>query len=144
MATKFLTPQEQDRVVKAIESAELDTSGEIRVHIESSCSGDPLERAVYIFEKIGMHLTSRRNGVLIYIAFKSHKLAIIGDEGINSKVADDFWQEEIKLLTDYLRKGEAADGLTAVIEAVGNNLKDIFPYKEGDVNEQSNEISFGE
>jgi len=144
MAKKFLIQQEQDRVVKAIESAELNTSGEIRVHIESFCGGDPLERAIYIFEKIGMHKTIQRNGILIYIAFKSHKLAIIGDDGINSNVPENFWQEEIELLTDYLKKDQAADGLAAVIETIGNKLKEIFPYKEGDINEQSNEISFGE
>ena len=144
MAKKFLIPQEQERVVKAIESAELNTSGEIRVHIESFCSGDSLERAIYIFEKIGMHKTVQRNGVLIYIAFRSHKLAIIGDDGINSKVAENFWQQEIELLSDYIKKGKAADGLMAVIEAIGNRLNEIFPHKEGDINEQSNEISFGE
>ena len=144
MAKNFLIPQEQERVVKAIESAELNTSGEIRVHIESFCSGDSLERAIYIFEKIGMHKTVQRNGVLIYIAFRSHKLAIIGDDGINSKVAENFWQQEIELLSDYIKKGKAADGLMAVIEAIGNRLNEIFPHKEGDINEQSNEISFGE
>ena len=144
MAKKFLIPQEQKRVVKAIESAELNTSGEIRVHIESFCSGDSLERAIYIFEKIGMHKTVQRNGVLIYIAFRSHKLAIIGDDGINSKVAENFWQQEIELLSDYIKKGKAADGLVAAIEAIGNRLNEIFPHKEGDINEQSNEISFGE
>jgi len=90
-ASKYLTKDEQAQIVKAIESAELNTSGEIRVHLESLCSGDPFKRAVYLFNKLKMHKTKDRNGVLIYIAFESKKFAIIGDSGINEKVSDNFW-----------------------------------------------------
>lgn len=143
-SSKFLSKDEQAQIVKAIESAELNTSGEIRVHLESLCNGDPFERAVYLFNKLKMHKTKDHNGVLIYVAFESKKFAIIGDSGINEKVPDNFWDREKELLLSFLREGEISKGLISVIEIAGNNLKSYFPYQTDDTNEQSNEISFGE
>lgn len=145
MAAKvFLTKEEQEQIIKAIESAELNTSGEVRVHLESTCKGDPVERAVYIFDKLKMYKTKERNGVLIYIAFDSRKFAIIGDSGINAKVPDGFWDEEKEILLAALKEGRAAEGLVSVIDIAGKSLKEFFPYQKDDTNEQSNEISFGE
>ncbi len=145
MAAKgFLTKEEQEQIIKAIESAELNTSGEVRVHLESICKGDPVERAVYIFDKLKMHKTKERNGVLIYIAFDSRKFAIIGDSGINAKVPDGFWDEEKEILLAALKEGRAAEGLVSVIDIAGKSLKEFFPYQKDDTNEQSNDISFGE
>jgi uncharacterized membrane protein len=141
---KFLTDDEKAQVVKAIEGAELNTSGEIRVHIESSCPGDPVGRAITVFNQLKMHRTKERNAVLIYIAWKSHKFAIIGDNGINEKVPEGFWDTEKEILLQHLKENRAADGLIAVIEMAGENLKKYFAYQSDDVNEQSNEISFGE
>lgn len=143
-ASVYLSKDEQEQIVKAIESAELNTSGEIRVHIESLCKGDPVERAVYVFNKLKMYKTKERNGVLIYIAMKSHKFAIIGDSGINEKVEENFWDQERELLLTHLKEGNIAEGLISVIEMAGNNLKKHFQYQTDDTNEQSNEISFGE
>ncbi len=145
MAAKvFLTKEEQEQIIKAIESAELNTSGEVRVHLESTCKGDPVERAVYIFDKLKMYKTKERNGVLIYIAFDSRKFAIIGDSGINAKVPDGFWDEEKEILLAALKEDRAAEGLVSVIDIAGKSLKEFFPYQKDDTNEQSNEISFGE
>ncbi|MHC1780456.1 MAG: TPM domain-containing protein [Bacteroidales bacterium] len=143
-AKSFLTKEEQEQIVKAIESAELNTSGEVRVHLESTCKGDPVERAVYIFDKLKMHKTKERNGVLIYIAFDSRKFAIIGDTGIDAKVPVGFWDEEKEILLAALKEGRAAEGLVSVIDIAGKSLKEFFPYQKDDTNEQSNEISFGE
>ncbi|MBP1671564.1 MAG: hypothetical protein H6Q22_1136 [Bacteroidetes bacterium] len=140
----FISKADTEQIVKAIESAELNTSGEIRVHIEGQCPADPVVRAVYIFNKIKMYKTRERNGVLIYIAHKSRKFAIIGDSGINAVVPPDFWNEVKESLGEYLRKGEVAQGLSVAIGMAGDNLKKFFPYKSDDTNEQSNEISFGE
>ncbi len=142
--TEFLSKSEQSQIVKAIESAELNTSGEIRVHIESHCTGDPVFRAVYLFGKLGMQKTRERNGVLIYVAWQSRKFAIIGDSGINSKVPDNFWEHEKETLLSYLKENRVADGLSEVIKLAGEKLREFFPYQQDDTNEQSNEISFGE
>jgi uncharacterized membrane protein len=140
----FISKADQTKIVKSIESAELNTSGEIRVHIESICPGDPIARAVYVFNKLKMYKTRDRNGVLIYIAWKSHKYAIIGDNGINTVVPENFWQDALSLLGEHLRSGNNTEGICKTIELTGEKLKVFFPIKSDDTDEQSNEISFGD
>lgn len=143
-SSNLISKADQTLIVKAIESAELNTSGEIRVHIESACKGDPVERAVYIFNKIKMFQTKERNGVLIYLAVNSRKYAIIGDTGINAKVPANFWDDVKLKMLSYFASGDIVPGLTLAICMAGDKLKEFFPYQNDDVNEQSNEISFGE
>lgn len=139
----FLDKESQRRVVEAIGVAEKCTSGEIRVHVEPTCKcGNPYERAVEVFNKLEMYATEARNGVLIYVAYKSRKFAIIGDEGINRKVGVNFWVGEKDILAEYLKAGQAADGLCEVIKMIGENLSKHFPYQKDDVNELSDEISY--
>ena len=88
---EFIGEKGKALIEQAIKEAELNTSGEIRVHLEGKCSGDPLQRAVYIFNYLKMYNTQARNGVLVYVAVDSRKFAIIGDAGINAAVPEDFW-----------------------------------------------------
>lgn len=134
----------QKRIVSAIESAELNTSGEIRVHIESLCKNNPIDRAVYIFNKLKMHETQQRNAVLVYVAYSSHKLSIIGDSGINEKVSDDFWDEIKNQMTLDFSQDRPVDAVCTAVLSVGESLKKYFPYMSDDVNEQTNDISFGD
>ena len=90
---EFINKEQQQSIVKAIEEAELNTSGEIRVHIESKCKSDAVSRAIYVFNYLKMYDTAQRNGVLVYVAWESRKLAIIGDVGINRRVPSDFWND---------------------------------------------------
>ena len=91
-AKNFFTPEQQEEIRIAIMNAELDTSGEIRVHIENSCKGDAVEHATHIFKKLKMNETQSHNGVLIYLAVKNRKFAIIGDLAIHAVVSDSFWE----------------------------------------------------
>lgn len=143
MANKYFSKEGEEQVVSAIQAAELATSGEIRVHVEPSTKIDPMERAKEVFFSLGMHQTELKNGVLIYLAMKDRKMAIIGDAGIHDKVGDNFWQTEKDLMQGYFSKGDYATGLSLAIEEVGKKLKTFFPYHENDTNELSNEISFG-
>ena len=92
-ARQILNNEEDRRVVEAIKQAELNTSGEIKVHIENRCKGNVEERSLYVFDKLKLHETKLRNGVLIYLAVRDHKFAILGDEGINKVVGDGFWND---------------------------------------------------
>ncbi|HIT49126.1 MAG TPA: TPM domain-containing protein [Candidatus Coprenecus stercoripullorum] len=140
----FLSKKEREGIVDAIRSAEMDTSGEIRVHIEPECKGDPYLKAAYVFSRLKMFDTQRRNAVLIYLAYKSHKFAIIGDSGINELVGEGFWNDVRDAMSADFASGRFSDGLVSAILSVGRKLKDYFPYQKDDVNEQSDEISFGE
>ncbi|MCY1721364.1 TPM domain-containing protein [Prolixibacteraceae bacterium Z1-6] len=140
---KYFTEESKLQITNAIRVAETNTSGEIRVHIENRCKGDVLDRAAYLFEKLEMHKTELRNGVLFYLAVEDHKLAILGDGGINAKVADDFWESTKEVVIAKLKKGLYAEALSDGIIMAGEQLKAHFPYQDDDVNELSDEISFG-
>ena len=140
---RFLTADQQQTVVDAVRLAEKDTSGEIRIHIDSRCTGNPVERAEEVFWKLGMHRTERRNGVLIYLACNSKVFAIVGDKGINDIVPDNFWDDISLLMGREFREGRFTEGLSQAVRMVGEKLKEFFPYQQNDVNEQPDEISFG-
>ncbi len=141
---EFLTGPQKESIQAAIAEAELSTSGEIRVHIDNKCKEEPVTKAIQVFEKLKMHETELRNGVLIYLSVKDKKLAIVGDQGIDAAVNDDFWDQIKNNLLENFKKGLYAEGLVEGIHASGEQLKAHFPHQEDDVNELSNEISFGE
>jgi len=143
MAKQFFTPEEQQEIVHAIAQAELNTSGEIRVRIETYCRGNVLQHAAKLFHRLEMYKTKERNGVLFYVAVKSHKLAIVGDDGIHKHVKQAFWDELTKTMLVYFAKNQYKEGLIDGITAAGEKLKGYFPRQDDDVNELPDEISFG-
>lgn len=140
---KLLSISDEISVKQAIINAELNTSGEIRIHIEEKCAADVLDRAAYVFEKLDMHKTKLRNGVLFYLATKDQKFAVIGDAGINAVVPPSFWDDLKAEMTGYFRMDQFAEGLISGIQKTGERLQKHFPYQQDDKNELSNEISFG-
>jgi len=142
-AKDFFTADEQDEIRQAIMNAELDTSGEIRVHIENTVSGDVMDRAAFIFKQLGMTRTKERNGVLIYLAVKNRRFAILGDSGINQVVPSNFWNDIKANMLNYFRDNRFTDGLIEAISETGRHLKQHFPYKKDDINELPDDISFG-
>ena len=135
---------DESRVVAAITDAELKATAEVRVHVEKRCSLDVMDRAAEVFAKLHMHQTRYRNGTLIYIAYEDHKFAILGDAGINAKVKEDFWQNELDILAEYFKKAAFTEGICKTIETIGIELQKYFPYESGDTNELSNDISYGD
>jgi uncharacterized membrane protein len=141
-AKNFFTKAEKTTLKRAILNAELDTSGEIRVHIESECKGEALDRATFIFQKLKMHKTSLHNGILFYLAVESKKFAIIGDTGINQAVPDNFWEDTKEIMAGHFTEGRFVQGLSEAISLTGEKLKRHFPHHSDDINELSDEISF--
>lgn len=139
----FLSKTEEAEVVEAIRLAEENTSGEIRVHIEKETSIAPIDRAVEVFNMLKMENTKDRNGVIIYVAVKSKQFAIYGDQGIDEKVADDFWNVTKDIMLDHFKNGNNKQALVEGILNAGQQLKQHFPYQDDDINELSNEISKG-
>ncbi len=143
-AKDFFTKEQKLEIKKAILNAELDTSGEIRVHIENDCSGDALDRASHLFGKLKMDKTELHNGVLFYLAIISKKFAIIGDSGINKEVPENFWEDIKTIMAVEFKKGKFTTGLAQGITMAGVRLKKHFPHHIDDINELPDEISFGE
>jgi len=139
---EFLTPEQEQQIIEAIREAEKNTSGEIRVHLESKNKEKPSIQYVWeVFKAIGMTKTKAANGVLFYIDVNHHTFIIVGDEGINNVVPENFWEEINKLVINHFKKGQYTEGLVKGILLVGQKLKDYFPYQSGDINELSDEIS---
>ena len=141
-ARRLLNNEEDRRVVEAIRQAELNTSGEIKVHIENHCHDNVEERSLFVFNRLKMDETKQRNGVLIYLAVKDQKFAILGDEGINNVVEDTFWNDVKDLMLSLFKEGHYAEGLEQGIMRCGEKLKAYFPYQSDDVNEIPDEISY--
>jgi uncharacterized membrane protein len=134
--------EEQQRIRQAIERAEKNTSGEIRICVEKTCSEDPLDRAASYFFKLEMEKTQLRNGVLIYLSTNDHKFAIIGDSGINQLVPADFWDKTKEAMLQRFKENDLIQGLVTGIERAGKQLQRYFPILTGDRNELSDDIAF--
>lgn len=141
----LFSEKEKEAIVNAIKAAELNTSGEIRVHIEAHCKEtNVLDRAAKVFAELDMHKTELRNGVLFYLATADRKFAIIGDVGINQKVPKNFWECVKDGMANKFREGFFTEGLTEGLRLAGEQLKAHFPRAIDDVNELPDEISFGD
>ena len=141
-AITILNREEDRRVVEAIKQAELNTSGEIKVHIENHCRGDVEERSLVVFNRLKLNETKLHNGVLIYLAARDHKFAILGDEGINKVVEDGFWNDVKDLMMNHFKEGHFADGLEQGIQRCGEKLKNYFPCQSDNTNEIPDDISY--
>lgn len=138
---KFLTRREEEEIIKAIQIAEDNTSGEIKVHLESTLQKDPIERASEVFDQLQIYETDQKNGVLIYIAVEDRSLVILGDSGINDIVGPDFWNTTRDKILNGFTNGNIKQGLIDGIISIGEKMKKYFPYKKGDANELSDDIS---
>ncbi|RIJ37498.1 TPM domain-containing protein [Pontibacter oryzae] len=145
MPKDTITPADEQKIIEAIKDAEMQTSGEIRVHIESSCNMDVLDRATEVFAELHMHQTDQRNGVLFYVAIEDHQFAVLGDAGINATVPDHFWEDITAEVIKNFKHKKYAEGLARGIRMAGEQLQAHFPYdRHGDINELSDDISFGD
>jgi len=141
-ASTFFSREQQDAIIRAIGEAEHATSGEIRVHIETSCKTSVMDEAAWLFRKLGMDKTADRNGVLIYLAVRERRFAIIGDTGINAVVPPGFWDNIRNHMQSRFSENLFAEGLTEGIIMAGEQLREHFPHMIDDINEITDTISF--
>lgn len=139
----FLTSKEEEEIVLAIQQAERNTSGEIRVHIEKTTAISHYDRALEVFQMLKMFNTQQRNGVLLYIAVDDHKFVIYGDEGINNVVSENFWETTKEAIQNQFKQGSFKQGIIDGVLKAGKELQAHFPWTTDDENELSNEISKG-
>lgn len=139
----FFSLEQIRQIEAAIQSAEKNTSGEIRVHIENHCKTDAVKCATEMFQKLGMHKTDLRNGVMFYLAVKDKKFAVIGDEGIHKHVPTGFWDLVRDKMQEQFKHEKFTEGLCEGIEMTGIELKKYFTLSSNDKDELSNEVMFG-
>ena len=139
----WLTREELDRVRDAVRAAEMRTSGEIRVHLDVAIMEDVLDHAAFIFEQLEMSKTKDRNGVLLYVSVPGRKVAVVGDSAIHAELGNAYWQQVLDLVLGHFKQDHFCEGLCAGVEAIGEQLRKFFPYQREDVNELSDDVSFG-
>ncbi len=139
---KLLSKKETGRLINAIEAAERNTSGEIRVHIEKHSSEDAVTACEKLFYKLQMQNTKHRNGILFYLSYSSKTFAVWGDEGIHAKVKNEFWDSITNRAVEFFKKGDYITGLEQAITLCGEKLSEHFPFGEDDKNELPNQISY--
>jgi uncharacterized membrane protein len=141
---EFLSKLEHDRIVNAIREAESKTSGEIRVFVQrGKLNADPLMVAQKKFHRLGMYKTRERNAVLIFVAPRAHKFAIIGDEAIHEKCGEEFWQRVVDGMRVHFQNEKFSHALTEAINEVGKVLARHFPRTSTNANELSDEVAEG-
>ena len=144
-ADTLLTASDKQQLVEAIQLAEQNTSGEIRVFVESKLGKkDALARATELFFKNKMNETKDRNGVLLYVAVKDKKIAIYADQAIYERMGIEFWYSQVQEMTAHFKSMNYVTGITTVVKDIGNALRAHFPYDRAtDTNELSDEIMIG-
>ena len=129
-----------EQIVGAIREAERKTSGEIRVFISRKEVRDAVSAAKEQFAELGMEKTRERNGVLIFVAPRVHKFAVIGDERVHSRCGDEFWQELTAEMTCHFKGSDFTRGIVHAVKKAGELLAKHFPRKPDDVNELPDEV----
>ncbi len=138
----FFSEAEKQRLVNAIQAAEKQTSGEIRVHLQQKCKLDPELEARQVFEKLGMTKTREKNGILFFLSTEDHRLAILGDRGIDQKVKSNFWDNTRDEMLILLSQSKYCEALELGISHCGEKLKEFFPFHPDDKDELPNDLSF--
>lgn len=136
----FLNQLRHDDIVAAIREAESKTSGQIRVFISRKQIEDAVAAGQTEFMRLGMTKTRRRNAVLIFVAPKAHKFAVIGDEAVHRKCGDVFWQALTAEMSDYFKKSEFTQGILHGVQKAGELLATHFPPHPGDPNELPDQV----
>lgn len=141
----FFTEEQNQRIVQTVQQAERQTSGEVRVYVESKCRFvDALDRAEEIFFQLQMDKTALHNGVLVYVAVKDKQVAVYADEGIHAKTGREYWLSTVSAMLQHFRQEHVINGICSAVQKIGEALQHHFPYDAAtDKNELPDDIVFG-
>jgi uncharacterized membrane protein len=141
---EFLSKLEHDRIVQTIREAESKTSGEIRVFVQrGKLKSDPLAAAQKKFRQLHMHKTRESNAVLIFVAPRAHKFAVVGDKAIHEKCGDEFWQRVVTRMRTHFQNENFSDALVEAIKEIGSVMASHFPKTLGNANELPDDVIEG-
>lgn len=139
---KFLTEAESSQLAEAVKQAESRTSAEIKVVIVRHCWRDIRDKAVRLFNKLGLTNTEERNCVMIMLVLANREFLIYGDTGIHKKVGQDFWDDVRDIMAAKFCEDEFAEGLRQGVNRVGEKLTEHFPHRKDDKDEISDEVVY--
>ena len=78
----------------------------------------------------GMAETQDRTGILIYVSEFEHRVEILADRGIHTRVESDYWERQVRRIVEGIRARKTAEALEAVIREVGGRLAELFPARD--------------
>lgn len=140
----FLSADEKQRIVESIKSAEAKTSGEIRVHLDRQCKGaTPVDAARMTFDRLGMHNTREKNGVLIYLAVHDRSFAVVADTGLEGKFEGAFWDGVRDRMGKAFSEDKFGEGISGAVKDIGDKMSAAFPHTAADKSNLSDDISMG-
>jgi len=87
--------------------------------------------------------TRERNAVLIFVAPRAQKFAVIGDLGIHERCGEEFWQKIVGAMREHLRAENFTNAIVHAIEQTGAALEQHFPRQPGDRNELPDAVEEG-
>jgi len=141
---EFLSKLEHDRIVHAIREAESKTSGEIRIYIQrGKLNGEPLTIAQKKFQRLHMHKAREHNAVLIFVAPRARKFAVVGDKAVHEKCGHEFWQRVVESMRTHFQNEKFSHAIVEAIDEIGNLLAAHFPRTSTPSNELPDEIAEG-
>ena len=137
----FISQMDEAILVAAIAEAERQTSGEIRVFLSHKKPDDAVAAAQHAFDRLGMAKTRARNGVLIFVAPKARKFAVIGDAGVHQRCGAEFWTALAAEMSGHFRQADFTAGLLHAIRKAGELLARHFPRQPGDANQLPDDLA---
>jgi|SRR3989344_1206145 len=143
---EYFSRADLDSVKRVIQEAEKYTSGEIRVKIINkfdSDISDLRQQAEREFLGEGLHNTRDKTGVLVLVVLRERRFIILGDSGIYSKLTQGYWDKLASRMSLAFRSGNYSSGICRVVEEVGRALSTLFPRRDDDTNELSDDVVVG-
>lgn len=141
----LLRPADLDAVRDAVERAERETGGEIRVEVRQQRTRE--ERSMSIeqiarreFTSLGMERTKDRIGILLLLMLEDREFCIFADEGIHARVEPDTWTRIATHMSERFARGQFREGLLDAVLEVADVLRRHIPRRSDDRNELSNDV----
>ena len=115
-----------------------------RIFISKNRSAEMVrEQAVQFFYEKGLHKTRDATGVFFFISLFEHKVWILADTGIYSRISQQELQVYATDMAQGIRQGGAAAILCREIAKLGEVLAEHFPARQDDENELGNGVIVG-
>lgn len=130
------------QIEQAIRQAESRTSAELRVAVARFYFwGDVHRAARATWRRLRMSATSRRTGVLLFVAPRRRRFVLMGDVAIEAKVPASFWSDIALTITEEIARAQLSAALVRGIEAIALGLAPLFPPDRPDRNELPDDVA---
>jgi len=93
------------------------------------------------FVEKGVHGTTGRTGILIYVSLLEREAAVVHDLGVETLATTDGWRRAAGAIEEAVRRGDDGVAVAALVRALGDLLAPALVRGAEDVDELANEVS---